>query len=56
MMAELDPDGSLKEMMGSLSDPSKLSDPNFLAEMQSKLMGNKDYAVTARTSLSECLV
>jgi len=53
VLAEIDPDGSLNEMMTALSDPSKLGDPNFLAEIQEKLMANKDYADFANKFLAE---
>ena len=51
MLAEIDPDGSLKEMMADFSDPAKLSDPAFLAQIQEKLLGNGDMKVGFRNDL-----
>ena len=41
MLDEMDPDGSLKKLMADFSDPTKLSDPAFLKNMQENLLGNK---------------
>lgn len=53
LLSEIDPDGSIKEMMASLSDPTKLQDPDFLAKMQQQLLGNPDVAQFAEKFLSE---
>lgn len=53
MLAGIDPDGSLKDMMADLSDPSKLADPTFLAEMQKKLLDNSNLAGFAEKFVAE---
>jgi hypothetical protein len=52
MLAEIDPDGSLKALMSSLADPAKLADPAFLAEVQEQLAGNADMAAFAEKFLA----
>ncbi len=53
MLSEIDPDGSIKELMSSLKDPAKFSDPDFLAEMQQKLLQNSEMADFAEKFLAE---
>ena len=53
LLAELDPDGSLKELVAGLSDPFKLEDPDFIDELRQKLLANEDMASFAEKLFSE---
>jgi len=53
LLAEIDPDGSIKEMMSSLADPEKLNNPAFLAQVQEQLASNPDVAKFAEKFLAE---
>jgi hypothetical protein len=53
LLAEVDPDGTLEAMVKDLADPAKLSDPNFLAEMQRQLLDNPDAAGFAEKFVQE---
>lgn len=53
LLAEVDPDGSLELMVKDLADPTKLADPDFLAEMQRKLLDTPGAAGFAEKFVKE---
>jgi len=53
LLADIDPDGALKELVAGLTDPAKLADPAFLAQVQQQLRGNGDVAAFAEKFLAE---